>query len=107
MLGSSAIKVTNTSQKNISTEKTEKTEYKKTESEFFKKNKNKPLLISNKDFNKIIQAPDKPFILDARENLEYDIGRIPGSTHIRFVDLKSGKWEKLPSEKIVYVVCWS
>lgn len=107
MLGSSAIKISDTSKKTAPPEKTEKKEEKKTESEFFKKNKNKPLLISNKDFNKIIKASDKPFILDARENLEYDIGKIPGSTHIRFADLKSGKWEKLPSEKIIYVVCWS
>lgn len=107
MLGSSAIKVTDNSKKTTSTEKTEKKEEKKTESEFFKKNKDKPLLISNKDFNKIIKASNKPFILDARENLEYAIGKIPGSTHIRFVDLREGKWEKLPSEKIVYVVCWS
>lgn len=47
------------------------------------------------------------FLLDARENLEYDIGNIPTSTHIRFADLKEGKWMSLPSDRKIIVVCWS
>ena len=55
------------------------------------------LSISNKDFSAIYNAmeSDKIIILDARENLEYDIGHIPGSTHIRFADLQNGVWKNL------------
>ena len=47
------------------------------------------------------------FILDAREDEEYEIGHMPGSTHIRFADLLAGMWGDLPEDQEIYVLCWS
>ena len=59
--------------------------------------------ISNTDFSKI----ETPFVLDARENIEYEYGNFPDSTHIRFADLKAGRWKELPTDQEIYVLCWS
>ena len=72
---------------------------------FFTANANIPISISNEDFGALESTA--PFILDARENEEYDIGHYPNSTHIRFADLLNGDWQKLPTNQTVYVFCWS
>ncbi len=46
-------------------------------------------------------------ILDAREDLEVEVGRMPWSTHIRFADLKNWEYQTLDKSKIVYVYCRS
>lgn len=75
-------------------------------SSFYDLNHAVDLKISNEDFNKNI-GNSEYIILDARENLEYEIGHIPNSKHIRFADLKAWRWEELPTNKIVYILCWS
>ncbi len=47
------------------------------------------------------------FMLDAREDIEYENGRFPQSVHIRMADLKAGKWADLDTQKTVIVLCWS
>lgn len=72
--------------------------------EYFAKNSGTPVVITNEAFSKI---PSNAFVLDAREDEEFEIGSYPGSTHIRFADIKSGDWIKLPTDRPVYVLCWS
>jgi rhodanese-related sulfurtransferase len=79
-----------------------------TSNNFYETNKNIDLKIANSELSEIINNKNKDYIiLDARENLEYNIWNIPNSTHIRFADLKSGRWLDLPNDKFIYVVCWS
>lgn len=72
---------------------------------FFTANVNLPISITNEAFTALEST--HPFIFDARENEEYDIGHYPNSTHIRFADLLNGDWQKLPTDQVVYVFCWS
>ena len=72
---------------------------------FFEANESLPLLITNEDFSRLAEAPI--FVLDAREDEEYEIGYYPGSNHVRFADLLAGEWQDLPTDKVVYVLCWS
>jgi len=65
------------------------------------------LEITNTEFNKIIKNNSNIFVLDAREDEEYEIGQFPNSTHIRFADLLEGQWTALPKNKQIYVLCWS
>jgi rhodanese-related sulfurtransferase len=46
-------------------------------------------------------------VLDAREDIEYENGKFPNSTHIRIADLKAGRWIDLDQGKTVIVLCWS
>jgi rhodanese-related sulfurtransferase len=71
---------------------------------FYESNQGTPLMISNEEFAKI---PSDAYVLDAREDEEYEIGYYPGSHHIRFADIKSGEWIKLPTNQTIYVLCWS
>ncbi|MEI7512699.1 MAG: tRNA pseudouridine(55) synthase TruB [Candidatus Uhrbacteria bacterium] len=67
-----------------------------------------PLVITNTEFKLITDQHEKPFlVLDAREDVENTYGRFPGSTHIRFADLKAGRWIELPTDTDVFVLCWS
>lgn len=75
---------------------------------FFEEHADQNLYISNDEFEKIITNENDDYIvLDARENIEFETGHFPGSTHIRFADLKAGKWVELPQDKFIYVLCWS
>ena len=75
---------------------------------FYSTNEINALSISNSAFSKKTKSQDADYIiLDAREDLEYNNGYFPGSTHIRFADLQAGKWIELPEDKFVYVLCWS
>lgn len=74
-------------------------------SSFFEDQQNLPLAISNADFA-VAELADH-FVLDAREDEEYEIGYYPGSTHLRFADLLAGDWQQLPTDRVVYVFCWS
>lgn len=78
------------------------------EYEFFASHEKKNTLITNQEFKNSIESGKYDFIvLDARENIEYENGYFPGSLHIRFADLKAGRWIELPKDKFVYVLCWS
>lgn len=64
-----------------------------------------PLTLSNESFT---QADfSSIFVLDAREDEEFAIGRFPGSTHVRFADLLAGAWTELPTDQEILVLCWS
>lgn len=60
--------------------------------------------MSNEEFRTI--GADA-LVLDARENVENEYGRYPGSRHIRFADLVAGRWIELPRDQTVVVLCWS
>jgi rhodanese-related sulfurtransferase len=75
-----------------------------TTSAFFEENKELPLEITNNEFH-IVEST--AYVLDAREDEEYDIGFYPGSTHVRFADILAGAWSELPTDRVVYVFCWS
>jgi len=78
------------------------------EYDFFAKNENVSILATNQDFKNITNSQQNDYIiLDARENIEYENGYFPRSLHIRFADLKAGRWIELPKDKFVYVICWS
>lgn len=75
---------------------------------FYLQNKNTSLITSNQTFQNITAASNHNyFILDAREDVEYDNGHFPDSIHIRFADLQAGDWDKLLKNKFIYVICWS
>lgn len=64
--------------------------------------------ISNSDLNEAVHDQNAEYlILDAREDIEFENGRFPGSKHIRFADIKAGRWIELPTDKPIYVFCWS
>lgn len=66
------------------------------------------LAVTNEDFQKSLSSNlDNYLLLDARENIEFENGFLPSSTHIRFADLQAGRWLELPQDKFVYVICWS
>lgn len=77
-------------------------------SDFWELNKDTALSISNNDFEALLSSGRSDYlVLDARENLEYGYGRFPGSTHLRYADIKAGLMEDLPEDKFIYVLCWS
>lgn len=63
------------------------------------------IVMTNSEFSNI--DLDKVFLVDAREDEEYELGHYPGSTHIRFADLLAGAWIELPEDKEIIVICWS
>ncbi len=73
---------------------------------FFEHNKKAPIIISNEDFQ-TKTAQKGAYVLDAREDEEYEVGYFPNSRHIRFADLLAGQWIELPQDREVYVLCWS
>ncbi len=79
------------------------------ETDFYKLNKDLDEKISNAEFRTILgsSAASDYIILDARENIEYELGHIPGSIHMRFADLTAGEWKELPTDKHIYVICFS
>ncbi len=74
---------------------------------FFNQNRTLPVAINNTDFQKAAGTNPLLYVLDAREDEEYDIGQYPGSHHIRFADLAAGEWIQVPTDRVVYVFCWS
>jgi rhodanese-related sulfurtransferase len=75
---------------------------------FFEMNKNTAIAITNEQFQDALIPPyDNYVVLDARENIEYENGHFPESLHVRFADLKAGRWLELPKDKYIYVLCWS
>lgn len=72
---------------------------------FFEAHRDLPIAVTNEEFR--VREESGVFVLDAREDEEYDLGRYPGSTHIRFADLLDGAWTQLPTDRIVTVFCWS
>jgi rhodanese-related sulfurtransferase len=67
-----------------------------------------PFKLSNERLRTLLKAlPTSYLILDAREDLEYEYGQFPGSTHIRYADLKAGRWVELPTDRPIVVLCWS
>jgi len=75
---------------------------------FFDQHKEKNISITNQEFQAYIdKGVGDIVVLDAREDVEYENGFFPGSAHIRFADLKAGRWIELPNDQFVYVICWS
>lgn len=74
---------------------------------FDQQNKRVALDISNEGFQAVLDKGHQPFVVDAREDVEYENGHFPGVNHIRFADLKAGRWIELPQDQPVYVFCWS
>lgn len=72
---------------------------------FLASHSNLAISISNQEFQK--KDLSRVFVLDAREDEEYEIGYFSQSTHIRFADLLAGSWVSLPTDKEVIVLCWS
>ncbi len=63
--------------------------------------------IDNASFQDLLDQGAEPFVLDARELIEYEYGHFPGSIHSKFADLEDGAWRDLPNDTKVYVLCWS
>ncbi len=75
---------------------------------FFETNKGVPNVISNQELKTLIQSKNSDFVvLDVRENIEYELGHIPGANHIRMADLMNDGWLALPNNKFVIVACYS
>lgn len=72
---------------------------------FFEANRDLPIVINNEEFDSV--RASTIFVLDAREDEEYDLGHYEPSTHVRFADLLAGAWVDLPTDRVVYVLCWS
>lgn len=67
-----------------------------------------PLMLANTRFSAMIASPTSTyFVLDAREDVEYEYGNFPGSRHVRYADLKAGEWQSLPTDRPIIVLCWS
>jgi len=79
-----------------------------TTTDFFDLHRTRPLMATNAEFDKEVKRGlPGAIVLDARENIEYDNGHFPNSIHIRLADLKAGRWIELPSDKVIYTLCWS
>ena len=77
-------------------------------SPFFKSHRATSIMISNDDLKAVLRREDKDYmVLDAREDIEWETGRLEGATHIRFADLRAGRWKELPTDKFVYLFCYS
>ena len=77
-------------------------------SNYFETQQQIPEAISNSDFKTALNDSRAQYlVLDARENIEFENGHFPSATHIRFADLKAGRWIELPTDRPVYVFCWS
>jgi rhodanese-related sulfurtransferase len=74
---------------------------------FFDHNQHLALAVTNEEFKTITNTKALNYVLDAREDEEFEIGYFPGSTHIRFADLKAGEWIRVPNDRVIYVFCWS
>lgn len=67
-----------------------------------------PIISTNKEFDAILKSGSADYvILDAREDAEYENGHLQGGLHIRFADLKAGRWIELSNDKKIIVLCWS
>lgn len=63
---------------------------------------------TNLAFSEVLASGFNDFlVLDAREDIEYEIGHFLDSLHIRSADLRAGRWRLLPIDKTIYVICWS
>lgn len=63
------------------------------------------IVMTNSEFVNVDLS--KVFLVDAREDEEYELGHYPGSSHIRFADLLAGAWIELPADKEIVIICWS
>ncbi len=67
-----------------------------------------PLPLTDAEFESLlINGLENTIVLDAREDIEYELGHLPESVHIRFADLKAGRWVEIPEKNRVVVLCWS
>lgn len=75
---------------------------------FFDIHESNALVLTNKEFDALLRSnPVDYIVLDAREDAEYDNGHLSEGAHIRFADLKAGRWIELPNNKKIIVLCWS
>lgn len=47
------------------------------------------------------------YILDVREDIEFETGSILNSHHVRYADIVGGEWQSLPEDKEIYIVCFT
>lgn len=67
-----------------------------------------PFKLPNERLQALLQQAVTPYlVVDARENIEHEYGSFPGSVHIRYADLKAGRWIELPTDRPIIVLCWS
>lgn len=101
---SSLVRILSQSQPATITDDTTQT----TTSQYFETQQQAPEAISNADFQAALDDPHgKYLVLDARENIEFENGHFPNATHVRFADLKAGRWIEIPTDRPIYVFCWS
>lgn len=50
------------------------------------------------------EVPENAFVLDVREDYEFEAGHVPGATHIPMAELPE-KFEQLDPDEDVYVIC--
>lgn len=62
--------------------------------------------IQNVSVNDLANATGDHFVIDVREQWEYDQGHVPGVTLIPLGELES-RVSELPSDKPIYVICQS
>ncbi len=65
--------------------------------------------VTNQELEHIIKTKNSQYtILDAREDIEYEIWNIPWSIHYRLADLKIEEdWKNLSKSQTYVVICWS
>lgn len=75
---------------------------------FFETNKGISEIIKNQELKDLLKTRSNNFfILDVRENIEFDLGRIPSANHIRMADLLNGDWSTLPPDKFIIIACYT
>lgn len=70
---------------------------------------NSKYFITNDEFTSMLSSnPDDVFILDWREDIEYQMWHIPSAIQMRTADIKlENSWKDLPTDKIIIVTCWT
>jgi protein-disulfide isomerase/uncharacterized membrane protein/rhodanese-related sulfurtransferase len=63
-------------------------------------NKKQPAMIGTAEFRQLLEAPQKPLIVDVRSAKEYAAGRIPGAINMPAENFAQD-WNKLPQDKTI------
>ena len=63
-------------------------------------NKKQPTMISTAEFRQLLEAPQKPLVVDVRSAKEYAAGRIPGAINMPAENFAQD-WNKLPQDKTI------
>ena len=63
-------------------------------------NKKQPAMIGTAEFRRLLEAPQKPLVVDVRSAKEYAAGRIPGAINMPAENFAQ-EWSKLPQDKTI------